>query len=582
MVRLPQPGGDNGNWGEILNEYLSQAHATDGALKTDTVGAAQLKPHSVNNAALADATVTEAKLASAVQSKLNAAPAIADGSVTNEKLATFGQANGIATLDTSTKLPEAQLPSRLNEATLNSTFAARRVHIIAGLGQSNMSGRGAGYSTFLDPVITRIKQFGSGASSLTAATEPLAMHDTPSGMGPLLQFARNYLETLSEDDVIVVVPAAHGGTALSTNTTPLGWRWGVSGNLSAQAAVQIHNAINAAAVAYPGSLVTFDAVLWFQGETDSTAGNAIPRTTYQADLDALIAGVRGEFTSPTLPWIIYRMIPEALGTGTRFQIDACHQNTPYRVAYTGVVPSIAGESNGDQLHANANQHRRNGPVALAEYLRVKSGRAPVYEDYQAPLEPTIGSSIWLDTATRADDTSINGDITETGSKTWTRETSGTGTYTIGVVSNAFAPVSAAITGSTILYYVDNTVTNYWLRAVVTTPNQYQRISPKIINDQNYIVVYMASSTNVTIRKYVAGVLTDLATIIVSSAASYEFHIGWAEASERLIVKHGGVTIYDATVTGFTGVTKAGMILAGVSASTTGRIAELEALNLIGQ
>jgi len=33
MARLPQPGGDKGNWGEILNDYLSQSHNDDGSLK---------------------------------------------------------------------------------------------------------------------------------------------------------------------------------------------------------------------------------------------------------------------------------------------------------------------------------------------------------------------------------------------------------------------------------------------------------------------------------------------------------------------------------------------------------------------
>lgn len=33
MARLPQPGGDAGNWGDILNDYLTQAHLPDGALK---------------------------------------------------------------------------------------------------------------------------------------------------------------------------------------------------------------------------------------------------------------------------------------------------------------------------------------------------------------------------------------------------------------------------------------------------------------------------------------------------------------------------------------------------------------------
>ena len=33
MARLPQPGGDAGNWGEILNDYLSQSLHADGTLK---------------------------------------------------------------------------------------------------------------------------------------------------------------------------------------------------------------------------------------------------------------------------------------------------------------------------------------------------------------------------------------------------------------------------------------------------------------------------------------------------------------------------------------------------------------------
>ena len=33
MARLPIPGSDAGNWGDILNDYLSQAHLNDGTLK---------------------------------------------------------------------------------------------------------------------------------------------------------------------------------------------------------------------------------------------------------------------------------------------------------------------------------------------------------------------------------------------------------------------------------------------------------------------------------------------------------------------------------------------------------------------
>ena len=44
MARLPQPGSDAGNWGAILNEFLSQAHQTDGSLKDDIITETQLAP----------------------------------------------------------------------------------------------------------------------------------------------------------------------------------------------------------------------------------------------------------------------------------------------------------------------------------------------------------------------------------------------------------------------------------------------------------------------------------------------------------------------------------------------------------
>lgn len=37
MARLPQIGGDSGNWGSILNEYLNQSHNEDGSLRSSAV-----------------------------------------------------------------------------------------------------------------------------------------------------------------------------------------------------------------------------------------------------------------------------------------------------------------------------------------------------------------------------------------------------------------------------------------------------------------------------------------------------------------------------------------------------------------
>lgn len=53
MARLPQVGGDDGNWGEILNDYLAAAHNADGTLKTGSVTTDVL----ANNVTLAQSNI---------------------------------------------------------------------------------------------------------------------------------------------------------------------------------------------------------------------------------------------------------------------------------------------------------------------------------------------------------------------------------------------------------------------------------------------------------------------------------------------------------------------------------------------
>ena len=82
MARLPQPGGDNGNWGDILNDYLSQSLKSDGRLQDNSVTANAIAPNAITNAAIAsdavnaasiaNGSITEILLAPAVQTKLNA------------------------------------------------------------------------------------------------------------------------------------------------------------------------------------------------------------------------------------------------------------------------------------------------------------------------------------------------------------------------------------------------------------------------------------------------------------------------------------------------------------------------------
>lgn len=52
MARLPIPGSDEGQWGQLLNDFLLQSHAADGSLS----------PGAVNGSVIADSTVTDSKL----------------------------------------------------------------------------------------------------------------------------------------------------------------------------------------------------------------------------------------------------------------------------------------------------------------------------------------------------------------------------------------------------------------------------------------------------------------------------------------------------------------------------------------
>lgn len=89
MARLPQPGADNGTWGEVLNDFLSTAHNTDGSLKD----------------------IPQSKITSLTTS-------LAGKLDVSQK----GTANGIASLDGTGKLLDTQVPTRLGASELNTTI----------------------------------------------------------------------------------------------------------------------------------------------------------------------------------------------------------------------------------------------------------------------------------------------------------------------------------------------------------------------------------------------------------------------------------------------------------------------------
>lgn len=93
MARLPQPGQDENTWGDILNDYLLQSHASNGTLKASTVGTSQLVDDAVSSDKLQAGSVETAHIAGGAVTAGKIAPGtitasqIADGSITSAKLA---------------------------------------------------------------------------------------------------------------------------------------------------------------------------------------------------------------------------------------------------------------------------------------------------------------------------------------------------------------------------------------------------------------------------------------------------------------------------------------------------------------
>ena len=103
MARLPLPGLDQGTWGDILNDYLSQVHNTDGTLKDNVITSSALAPNAVDTTVVATASITEDKLDSTVQAKLNAGSGgtIADASSSAKGIVQLaGDLAGIASAPT--------------------------------------------------------------------------------------------------------------------------------------------------------------------------------------------------------------------------------------------------------------------------------------------------------------------------------------------------------------------------------------------------------------------------------------------------------------------------------------------------
>ena len=113
MSRLPTPGGDDGTWGIVLNDFLAVSLATDGTLKSGVV----------SNATIADGTIALGKLATSVQASL----AKADSALQSVTASSVGLGNVNNTSDANKPVSTATqtaLNAKLDASSLDSSTAA--------------------------------------------------------------------------------------------------------------------------------------------------------------------------------------------------------------------------------------------------------------------------------------------------------------------------------------------------------------------------------------------------------------------------------------------------------------------------
>lgn len=119
--RLPTPGGDDNDWGGILNSFLSVSLASDGTLNNNVVGTNQIQSNAVTNAQLDTTTqnvissvankyvkpsggIPASDLSPSVQTSISNA-------ATAEQTSQKGVAGGYASLNSNGFIPTSQLAS---------------------------------------------------------------------------------------------------------------------------------------------------------------------------------------------------------------------------------------------------------------------------------------------------------------------------------------------------------------------------------------------------------------------------------------------------------------------------------------
>lgn len=249
----------------------------------------------------------------------------------------------------------------------------KRVRLVAGWGQSNMSGRGiiASGDSRYQPVPARLLQYGFTNRTLRAATPVLDNMDVSTGIGPLYDFGLHLLQNINDEDIVVLVPAAQGGTPL-VPATGVSWNPTIVGGLYQNARDHLIAARAAAQLAYPDYTVVVEAMLWHQGEGDGAATTDEYRSVFKA-----LATAFRTVTGADTPIVIGQLQPKNI-TGNRYNINQAHTMIARQVPFCAFAEMPRNPANdiGDGTHYNAVGQRVLAKSMWDAYLRARVNLMP--------------------------------------------------------------------------------------------------------------------------------------------------------------------------------------------------------------
>ncbi len=282
MSRLPNPGGDDGQWGNILNDFLIQAlDGTSGALKANSVGTTQIQDGSITASKLSAAGPTSGQVLGYNGSALGWTTPSGSGSVADADGSTkglvelSGDFSGTAVSPIVAKTRGVAFPASAPSAgqVLTATNASQTSWATPTTGVTSVAGR-SGAVTLAEADITNL------SSDLSAkASDSAVVHNTGN---ETVAGTKNFTGTLQSS----------GQSVVATNDARLSDQRVPTANSVTYAKLSATGATSGQVLSYDGTNLAWS--------TPTSSGSISDATTSAKGIVQLAGDLAGSAASPSV------------------------------------------------------------------------------------------------------------------------------------------------------------------------------------------------------------------------------------------------------------------------------------------